>query len=159
MTNPHLPIDQKYDLLQLRYLYDPWKATIACILLNRTKRAQVDKVINELFYECPTPLYMSWISDITLISIIEPLGFKNRRCEMLKNFSEDYIKEVVTIAPRSLCNPSRPKINNLFKMRGVGQYALDSFRIFFNHDWYFEPEDKELAKYCKFMKKRYKKSK
>ena len=41
-------------LLQEIYQDDPWKMLVCCILLNLTKRQQVDGIRHELFTKYPT---------------------------------------------------------------------------------------------------------
>ena len=45
-------------LLQEIYQDDPWRMMVCCILLNLTKRQQVDLIRDELFTLYPTPYHM-----------------------------------------------------------------------------------------------------
>ena len=45
-------------LLQEIYQDDPWKMLVCCILLNLTKRQQVDGIRHELFSKYPTEYEM-----------------------------------------------------------------------------------------------------
>ena len=79
-------------LLQEIYQDDPWKMLVCCILLNLTKRQQVDGIRDELFKLYPTPNKMKDADVDRLSKLLQPLGLYNRRAQSLKRFSEDWIK-------------------------------------------------------------------
>ena len=61
-------------LLQEIYQDDPWKMLVCCILLNLTKRQQVDEVRHELFTKYPTEYEMMEANEDELANILQPLG-------------------------------------------------------------------------------------
>lgn len=87
-----IPPRSPYCLIQEDFWPDKWKILISCILLNRTSRKQVEKVIPDLFDLCPEPNIMSTCDVDQLASVIAPLGFKNRRAITLINFSKSFLK-------------------------------------------------------------------
>ena len=74
-------------LLQEIYQDDSWKMMVCCILLNLTKRQQVDKVRHELFSKYPTEYEMIEADESELAEILKPLGLYNRRAKTLIKFS------------------------------------------------------------------------
>ena len=61
-------------LLQEIYQDDPWKMLVCCILLNLTKRQQVDGIREELFNKYPTEYEMMEADEKELSEILQPLG-------------------------------------------------------------------------------------
>ena len=106
---------------------------MCCILLNLTKRTQVDGVRHELFKRYPTAHMMSLASKKELSTLLQPLGLYNRRAETLIKFSKDWIK--------------RSDSDRVDELYGIGQYALDSWNIFQNGNMMIETKDKVLTKY------------
>lgn len=126
-----------YELLQEIYYYNPWKSMVCCILLNRTKRKQVDKVREELFETYKDALDMSVADPKILARILQPLGFQNKRAKTLIKFSEDWVSKDWT-DPKDL--------------HGVGQYAADSYDIFYNNKLDINPKDGVLVKYVEWKR-------
>jgi len=126
-----------YELLQEIYYHNPWKSMVCCILLNRTKRAQVDRVREELFRTYNDALDMADADLETLAKILQPLGFQNKRAKTLIKFSEDWVSKDWT-DPRDL--------------HGIGQYAADSYDIFYNNKLDINPNDGVLVKYLEWKR-------
>jgi methyl-CpG-binding domain protein 4 len=110
------PIDYPSGLLQDQYFPDRWKIAVICILLNCTKRTQVEKILDKLFFIAPNPLEFINCNESLIKEIIAPLGFKNIRYNRAKSFSEDYIKG---------------NWKYLIECRGIGQYADACDRMYF----------------------------
>ncbi len=121
---------ERFKLLQEILWPDRWKSTVACVLLNRTKRAQVDKVWPQLFEKAPDASSLLVMKDDELIEILKPLGLSKVRSKRLKNLAEDWINGV--------------KFENL---RGVGEYAIASDRIFYRNEIPEEVKDHALKYY------------
>ena len=68
-------------LLQEIYQDDPWKMLVCCILLNLTKRQQVDEVRHKLFTKYPTEYDMIEADEDELAQILQPLGLYKRRAK------------------------------------------------------------------------------
>src|SRR4051812_39010716 len=78
-------------LLQLRHRDDPWKMLVCCILLNRTQRKQVDRVVDGLFRWYPTAERMTEAETPHLWKVLRPLGLWQQRAATLVRFSEDWV--------------------------------------------------------------------
>jgi methyl-CpG-binding domain protein 4 len=120
-------------LLQEVYQADAWKMLVCCILLNLTKRTQVDIIRDELFKLYPTPNKMKNANQSELSKLLQPLGLYNRRAKSLKRFSEDWVKG----------------FNSVDELYGIGQYAKDSWEIFQNNNRNVNPTDKVLMEYLR----------
>ena len=73
-------------LLQEVYKEDPWKMMVCCILLNLTKRQQVDIVREELFKRYPTEYDMIEANEKELSELLKPLGLYNKRAKTFCSF-------------------------------------------------------------------------
>ena len=120
-------------LLQEIYQSDPWKMMVCCILLNLTKRQQVDLVRHELFSLYPTEYHMIEADEEELSTLLKPLGLYRKRAQTLKKFSWDYING----------------FNDIQECYGVGQYGKDSWNIFQLNKHTNHSNDKVLHKYLK----------
>lgn len=121
-----------FQLLQEIYHADPWKSQVCCILLNCTRRIQVDRIRDALFTKYPSAVAMSQADAAELSEILRPLGFYNRRAKSLIRFSTEWLEK----------QWSHPR-----ELYGIGQYAADSWDIFYNNRLDIEPNDGVLVKY------------
>lgn len=129
-----------YQLLQEIYYDDPWKSQVCCILLNCTRRKQVDQIRDQLFSTYRTPLEMSNAEPDQLAQILRPLGFYNRRSRSLIKFSHEWITKDWT-HPREL--------------HGIGEYAAASWDIFYKNEIWIEPNDGVLVKYLQWKRQQH----
>jgi methyl-CpG-binding domain protein 4 len=106
---------------------------VACVLLNRTTRRQVDGVIGGLFERWPGPEEMADADPGLLALTLRPLGLHNRRAETLRRLSSDWLGG----------------FDEVTELYGVGKYAADSWAIFQEGDLSVEPTDKALSAYLK----------
>tara|TARA_B100001778_G_scaffold283624_1_gene249696 strand:+ start:75 stop:407 length:333 start_codon:yes stop_codon:yes gene_type:complete len=106
---------------------------VCCILLNLTKRTQVDIIRDELFKLYPTPNKMKNANVDRLSNLLQPLGLYNKRARTLKRFSEGWIKGFKSVD----------------ELYGIGQYAKDSWEIFQNNNRKINPTDKVLQEYLR----------
>ena len=120
-------------LLQEIYQDNAWKMLVCCILLNLTKRTQVDIIRDELFKLYPTPNKMKNANVDRLSNLLQPLGLYNKRARTLKRFSEGWTKGFKSVD----------------ELYGIGQYAKDSWEIFQNNNRNVKPTDKVLLEYLK----------
>lgn len=123
-------------LLQELLWPNPWQCTVACLLLNRTKRAQVDKVWPILFQLAPDPESLLQMESSQLVEILRPLGFHNRRALRLQQLAAAWWK-----VPHG-------------QLPGVGTYAHQSHRIFFEDDLLHHErvEDHALVDYVQWRR-------
>ena len=119
-------------LIQERYLGDTWKMMVCCIFLNLTTRTQLEKIVNEFFMRWPDADAFLQAKKREVIRLIKPLGLYNRRYKNLKGFSEDF----------SALSPS-----NIPKMRGIGRYASDCYKLMCLNDLSVTPNDHALREY------------
>jgi hypothetical protein len=131
------------DMLEAHYLNNLWRMLVSCVLLNRTKREQVDRVIFILFVHYPNAQSMRSAREDQVAEILKPLGFQNRRAKTLVKMSDQYVMQGV--------NPFSPSIDDL---SGVGTFAKEAYRIFFLNDIEFQPTDKELKSYVAWRRAR-----
>jgi len=120
-------------LLQEIYQEDSWKMMVCCILLNLTKRTQVDIIRDELFKLYPTPKKMKSANIDRLSKLLQPLGLYNKRAQSLKRFSKEWIRGFKSVD----------------ELYGIGQYAKDSWEIFQNNNRNVKPTDKVLLEYLR----------
>ena len=123
-------------LLQELLWPDRWKCTVSCVLLNITKRAQVDKVWPVLFKHAPDHHTLKQMDVKDLQEIIAPLGLKNRRSHTLKKLAEAW--DLVEHG----------------KLPGIGKYAYQSDLIFFHDDLLLDQtvEDGALVSYLSWRR-------
>ena len=118
-------------LLQEIYQDDPWKMLVCCILLNLTKRQQVDGIRHELFSKYPTEYEMMEADEDELSKILQPLGLYRKRAKTLIKMSWGWVNG----------------FTNVTELYGIGQYAEDSWNIFQLGNLTNLSNDKVLAKY------------
>ena len=118
-------------LLQEIYQNDPWKMLVCCILLNLTKRQQVDGIRHELFSKYPTEYEMMEADEDELSEILKPLGLYRRRAKTLIKFSWMWANG----------------FNDVSELYGIGEYARDSWEIFQMDNFDTKPKDKVLLEY------------
>lgn len=114
----------------------PWRVLVCCALLNRTGRAQVRPMFEQLFAKCSTPIDMMAVDGEWLTGLLRPLGFQNRRADLLRRLSSDYVEGV----PADQCF-------------GAGQYARDALAIFVEGREDFVPGDHFLKPYLAWRKR------
>lgn len=120
-----------YSLLQEELRGDTWKTLVACMLLNQTSYKQVRPIIWHLFERYPDAKALSCAKQEELAGMIRALGFQNRRSKALIRMSGEYVAGI----------PVR-------QLYGVGQYALDSCRMFVEGDVEnVRPTDAKLIMY------------
>jgi methyl-CpG-binding domain protein 4 len=122
-----------HDLIQEHYPGDEYKILVCCILLNQTRRKQLDKIVDEFFDKWPTAESILCADHESLVEMMRPLGFYNRRAKSLKKFAEQYIAGNWNIAS---------------DLHGCGKYANDAWMIFIKgraHE--VSPEDHALNHY------------
>jgi len=118
-------------LLQEIYQDDAWKMLVCCILLNLTKRQQVDGIRHELFSKYPTEYEMMEADEDELSEILKPLGLYRRRAKTLIKFSWMWVNG----------------FTDVMELYGIGQYAKDSWEIFQMNNTDINPSDKVLSSY------------
>lgn len=122
-------------LLQEIYHPDKWKVLICCMMLNQTRRVQVDKVRDQFFERWPNAASVQESDFEEMRDLLKPLGFYNKRSKSIIRFSHEFAKG-------EWKDPS--------ELHGVGQYARDSYSIFFEDKIVENPSDHVLKDYVKW---------
>mgnify|MGYP003657283686 CR=1 FL=1 len=130
-----------YNTRQEQYRDDPWKMLMICFMLNQTSHKQVDQIRDAFFNRFPNPESLTAASESEIAEMIRPLGFYNRRAKSWKLFSEQWIAAVDKFGGTDI-SPEE-----LSKMRGIGKYALDSWKVFQLYDYDIEVDDHVLNWY------------
>lgn len=135
---------RKLDILEVKYMPNPWKVLICCILLNRTKKTVAAPVIERLFEKYPTPEKLSRAKESSIEEIIRTLGLQKQRAKTLKVFSQQVVERGI----------SEDTIDNL---RGIGQYAKDAYNIFFHGSKRVHSRDYALRNFVRYSEEPFKK--
>lgn len=133
-----IPPVSPYSLIQETLWPDEWKCLVACVMLNCTTRKQVEKVLPIFFDRWPTADAINCADPLEIASVIETLGFKNRRTNRLKQLAAAYLKR---------------DWNHVSQLPGIGEYASRMWEMFFlgrlGDD---EPSDGALTLYWRWRK-------
>lgn len=130
-----------YNTRQEEYREDPWKMLMVCFMLNQTSHKQVDQVRNQFFERFPNAESIVLAEDKEISDIIKPLGFYNKRAKAWKEFCHQWINETRYYGTVML------PVSALEKMKGVGKYALDSWKVFQLYQYDIKVEDHVLNWY------------
>jgi adenine-specific DNA glycosylase len=128
------------DILELRYTPDLWRTLVCCVALNKTRRVQAEPVLDELFSRWPTAYHMSLARQEDVSAVIRGLGLQNQRARGLVRMSSQYLEL-----------PADPSEGQVSDLHGVGEYALDAYRILFLGQTDFEPKDRVLLAYVRAL--------
>ena len=135
-----LPISP-YNTRQEEYRDDPWKMLMACFMLNQTSHKQVDQIRHKFFERFPNAEAIILAEEKEIADMIKPLGFYNKRAKAWKDFCYQWINETSYHGGTYLPLPT------LEKMKGVGKYALDSWKVFQLFQYDTQVEDHVLNWY------------
>ena len=130
-----IPPLSPYGLLQEYLFPNEWLCHVACVLLNRTSRKQVESVIKLFIERWSTPESVINTPEQDLAAAIKSLGFSNRRARTLKLLAEAYVRHAT---------------DDVSKLPGIGAYAASSWRLFFGDGRVREVEDHALALYSDY---------
>lgn len=111
-----VPPKTPHNLLQEMLWPDEWRVLVACLMLNRTKRAQVDKVIWKFFSLWPDAKSAGSADPIQMSQVLAPLGFRNKRTETIIRMSRQF-------SGASWCHAA--------ELHGIGEYGSRAWEIFF----------------------------
>jgi hypothetical protein len=96
----------------------------------------VDKIREELFEKWPTAQAMKDADEKELAECIRSLGMQNKRTNTLKRFSKEWLE----------------KWEDPSSLYGIGKYAKDSWKIFYQDAIDIEPSDHVLKDYLEWKK-------
>ena len=140
-----LPISP-YQTRQEEYRDDPWKMLMICFMLNQTSHKQVDQVRHKFFERFPNAESIVLAEDKEISDMIKPLGFYNKRAKAWKEFCHQWINET------RYHGTSQLPTYVLEKMKGIGKYALDSWKVFQLYEYDTQVEDHVLNWYVDWAK-------
>lgn len=134
----NIPSLSPYGLIQESLWPDEWKCLVACQMLNRTSKKQVEKVLSRFFTSWPNPADFLQADPAEVSSMIATLGFKNRRTKNLFDMTRKY------------CTGNWRHASEL---PGIGVYASRAWEIFFKDELGDDPpEDHALVLYWRWRK-------
>lgn len=133
-----IPPRSPYGLIQEDLWPDEWKILVTCMMLNCTTRKQVEKVYRTFFSAWPNPQTLLNCDEGTLINVIRPLGFANRRAKNLLRMTHDYLYS---------------DWQHASELYGIGEYAARAWEMFCQDKVGNEPpRDHALVKYYYWRK-------
>lgn len=161
-------------LLEELFADNPWRLLLSTILLNRTRRIQVDTIMYMFLTLWPTPEATIEADLNEMTHRIAPLGIKHRRAMGVVQFSKDFLRlveektvqnnskrhepeqrtafipSVATKRERVMFELTRSDIMNLYH---CGEYAADAYQIFIQRDWQIiQPRDHALLAYVEWKR-------
>jgi hypothetical protein len=131
-----------YATRQEEYRDDPWKMLMVCFMLNQTSHKQVDQIRHEFFSRYPNAQALIDAKEEEIKELIKPLGFYNRRVKAWKEFCQQWID----------AGTDTPSLAQLIEMKGVGKYALDSWKVFQLYQYDTDVQDHVLNWYVEWAK-------
>lgn len=80
-------------LLEELFVNDPWKLLLCTILLNKTRRIQVDTVMHDFLqrWDRPEAIYSTSTNASMICDCISPLGLGHKRSDGIIRFCNDYL--------------------------------------------------------------------
>jgi hypothetical protein len=152
-------------LLEELFGDDPWRLLLSTILLNRTRRIQVDLSMHTFLQRWPTAESTIQANVDEISDVIAPLGIRYRRARGIVRFSREYLELLSNKKAQTSNNNesntestkekgtsselSKGEIMNLFH---CGEYASDAYRIFVQRDWDTSPTDHALQAYVEWKR-------
>ncbi|KAJ3413798.1 Methyl-CpG-binding domain protein 4 [Chytridiales sp. JEL 0842] len=138
--------EETVHLIQEDLACNPWMVLVATIFLNKTRWTQARTYLWDFLNEYLTPEIVSEASVSRISTLLEPLGFQNRRAERLIVFSKAFIQT--------------PNFTLPSELPGIGKYGDDSWNLFCGPwkevFWAGEGgssvEDKELKRYVNWRR-------
>lgn len=98
-------------LLQCNLGGCPWRVAVCSILLQRTKRTQMESTLVHILGRWPTPMDLALADSEVLQTLLRPLGLYKTRARQLIRFSAEFLED---------------NWNDLRDLPGVGPYVADA---------------------------------
>lgn len=137
------------NLMQERYRGEPWALLVGCILFNMVRGSTARPILEKFLERWPDPEVLFGENEHALWTIpemaklFEPLGFQNRRADRIWKMTFDFL------VVRPDLHPEKVK-----DLHGVGKYAADSFKMFYEGYIVEDVLDKELKSYVQWARGR-----
>lgn len=117
-----------------------WGMLVGCIMLNRARGDAADRVWPLFFDEWPHPLrFLEDRNSDRVVTTLRPLGLPHRRAYAITRFTEQWVGLQLLGVPVTA--------GLLASLYGMGEYAVDSYRLFVARDLSVEPSDHALRGY------------
>jgi endonuclease III len=147
-------IESPLGLLEELFGENPWLLLMCTILLNRTRRTQVDGIFTGFLERWPTPEATLAADVEEICHWIMPLGIKGRRSRGILKFCKEYLDLLKIEREKGTERPefhlTRSEIMGLFH---CGEYAADAYQIFIQRDWTnLYPKDHALRAYVEWKR-------
>jgi methyl-CpG-binding domain protein 4 len=110
-----LPPVSPYGLIQEQLWPNEWKILIVCMMLNQTRRGQVERVLPDFFDRWPNPQALLQATSGDVCEVIRSLGFAVKRTDNLFMMTRHY-----------LSGPWQ----HARELPGIGEYGARSWEIF-----------------------------
>lgn len=133
------PLVSPYCLMQESLWPNEWLILVSCVMLNRTKRKQVEKIFPEFLKRFKTCESILRAERSEIEELLRPLGFKKRRTQTLYKLATAYLSW------------DRTDVKTL---PGIGEYASRAWEIFVRNELGSdEPQDGALKLYWLWRRK------
>ncbi|KAG8468219.1 hypothetical protein KFE25_013302 [Diacronema lutheri] len=137
-TRSRTPPPSPYGLIEELMADEPFQLLVCCILLNQTRRSQVDRVLPRLLARFGSARKMAGADEAELVALLRPLGLHRRRAKSLIAFAAHFARGAW----------QRPS-----ELPGVGKYAQDAYDVFCLGRWDdVAPDDHALSYYCAWVR-------
>lgn len=128
-----IPKLSPFSLIQEHLFPNDWLILVSCLMLNCTKRAQVEKVLPTFVARWPTPQAFMSADDVDVATVCRSLGFANKRTATLKRMTRVF-----------LCG----NWEHARELPGIGEYGARTWEIFCRNELGdSSPVDHALSKY------------
>lgn len=128
-----MPPLSPFGLIQETLWPNEWLILISCMMLNCTRRLQVERIWNDFIELAGTPEKLLSCDHDALVGVIKPLGFGVRRAKSIRVMTEAYV---------------RREWKHVRELPGVGEYASRAWEIFVLEELgNAPPSDGSLVKY------------
>eukprot|EP00439_Symbiodinium_sp_Y106_P055730 s1130_g7.t1 len=120
-----LVFESPFGLVEELLADNAWQLLATCVLLNKTGRLAVDRVLPEFLSICPGPHELLATAPDVLHRIFLPLGLHRKRARMLRRFSTEFLE-----AQKEADGNGNIALERVRRFHGVGKYASDAYEIF-----------------------------
>jgi methyl-CpG-binding domain protein 4 len=140
MKQGWVPPRSPFGLIQEDLWNNEWLILVSCLLLNQTSRKQVERVLPEFINRWKTAeSFLDTATDSEVASLCKPLGFSNRRTDLLFKMTRAFLTSEWTHAK---------------ELPGIGTYGARAWEIFCCGILGDEaPKDHALVKYFEWAKR------
>ena len=140
-AKPYAALPSPYALMQERFCSDGWRLLVTCCVISRVSSAECKERCTAAFFAlCPTPSSVLAVDPKDVQPCISSLGLFPDRMNTIVEITRAWLNRPVFEV--GLDEPQ--------KIRGVGAFAVDSYRLFVMDDAHCQPQDKNLLAYSRW---------